>query len=96
MHQRMQKKILFSLFIIFNFSVFGQQTGNISGTITDKKDNSELIGVSVLIKGTSFGAATDLNGKFTIKNDKNKNNVVIYFGDLLNIASDAIFFQRIS
>ncbi len=46
------------------------KTGIIQGIIKDKKDNSELIGVSVLIKGTSFGAATDVNGKFSIKNIK--------------------------
>ncbi|MFN7312621.1 MAG: TonB-dependent receptor [Bacteroidota bacterium] len=43
-------------------------TGTITGIIKDKADNSALIGVSVLIKGTSFGAATDINGKFVIKN----------------------------
>ncbi|MCU0443083.1 MAG: TonB-dependent receptor [Bacteroidia bacterium] len=46
------------------------QTATITGTIRDKKDNSELIGVTVLIKGTSLGAATDMNGQFTIKNIK--------------------------
>ncbi|MCU0423678.1 MAG: TonB-dependent receptor [Bacteroidia bacterium] len=43
-------------------------TGIITGVVKDKADNSELIGVSVLIKGTSFGATTDANGKFIIKN----------------------------
>ncbi len=56
-----------------SLAAFSQQTttattATITGVIKDKKDNSELIGVSVLIKGTSFGAATDLNGRFTIKN----------------------------
>src|SRR5688572_24704585 len=46
------------------------QTATIQGLVKDKKDRSELIGVSVLIKGTSFGAATDLNGRFIIRNVK--------------------------
>ena len=61
---------LFLFFVIGN--LFSQQvlaqTGIISGTVKDKKDNSELIGVNVLLKGTSLGAVTDVNGKFTIKN----------------------------
>jgi outer membrane receptor protein involved in Fe transport len=64
------------LFIVFLLSILSlhikaqQTTATITGVIKDKKDNSELIGVSVLIKGTSFGAATDINGRFTIKNVK--------------------------
>jgi len=64
------------LLIVFLLSILSlhikaqQTTATITGVIKDKKDNSELIGVSVLIKGTSFGAATDVNGRFSIKNVK--------------------------
>ncbi len=54
--------------VLLNTASAQTNTGIIIGTVKDKTDNSELIGVSVLIKGTSFGAATDVNGKFTIKN----------------------------
>jgi outer membrane receptor protein involved in Fe transport len=50
--------------------VQAQNTAVITGTIRDKKDNSELIGVNVLIQGTSLGAVTDVNGKFAIRNIK--------------------------
>lgn len=40
------------------------------GRIIDKKDQSELIGVTVLIKGTSFGTTTDAFGKFLLKGIK--------------------------
>lgn len=46
------------------------QTATLTGTVKDKKDNAELIGVNVIIKGTSLGAVTDVNGKFVIKNIK--------------------------
>ena len=59
---------LFLYFISIPFLVTSQNTGTITGTIKDKKDNSELIGVNVIIKGTSLGAASDLNGKYIIKN----------------------------
>lgn len=47
-----------------------QTTATISGKVTDRKDQSELIGVTVLIKGTSFGTATDARGRFSIKGIK--------------------------
>jgi len=42
------------------------QTGKISGTVTDKKTGETLIGVTVKIKGTTKGMATDVNGKYSI------------------------------
>ena len=42
------------------------QTKVITGKVTDAKDNSPLIGVSVLGTGTSGGAATDVNGEYKI------------------------------
>lgn len=50
--------------------VWGQTTATLTGKVIDKKEQSELPGVTVLIKGTSFGTATDANGKFQIKNIK--------------------------
>lgn len=43
-------------------------TGKIAGKVVDKKTGEELIGVTVIIEGTSFGAATDFEGKFIIGN----------------------------
>lgn len=44
------------------------QTGTIKGTIIDSKTNEPLIGASVLVEGTSLGAASDLDGRFVINN----------------------------
>ena len=44
--------------------VFGQAT--LKGTITDSTNNEFLIGVNVVVIGTSLGAATDIDGKFLI------------------------------
>ncbi|MCH7409340.1 TonB-dependent receptor [Belliella sp. DSM 111904] len=38
----------------------------ISGTVTDKDDNSTLPGVNVVIKGTNNGTVTDIDGAYTI------------------------------
>lgn len=57
----------FALFLLlFSAQAVFAQSGAITGTVTDKDDGSPLPGVNVIIKGTSFGAATDFDGKFRI------------------------------
>ncbi len=63
----MKKFLLFGLFLLSSFTVFAQ-TGKISGTVTDASTGETLIGVNVMIEGTMFGAATDLDGFFAILN----------------------------
>lgn len=62
--------LLISSLSLFFFSVTAgfAQTGTIRGTIVDAKTNEPLIGASVLIEGTSNGAAADLDGNFAIQN----------------------------
>jgi len=42
------------------------QTGTIRGTVRDQQTQEPVIGASVGVEGTSIGAATDLDGTFTI------------------------------
>ncbi|MBO9733148.1 MAG: TonB-dependent receptor [Chitinophaga sp.] len=48
----------------------------ISGTVSSTKDKSVVPGASVLVKGTSRGAATNEDGHFTIKVPADKNILV--------------------
>jgi outer membrane receptor protein involved in Fe transport len=41
-------------------------TGKIAGTITDKKTGESQPAVNIVVLGTSLGAATDINGEYTI------------------------------
>lgn len=43
-------------------------TGQIVGTVLDERTGEPLIGASVLIEGTSVGAACDIDGRYTIRN----------------------------
>ncbi len=47
---------------------FGQGTGTIKGTVYDKTTKDELPGANVVVKGTSVGTSTNLDGGFVIKN----------------------------
>jgi len=46
--------------------LYAQKTGVITGRIIDKKTNQGLAGVNVIVKGTYYGAATNLEGQFYI------------------------------
>ena len=59
--------IVCTLFI--SVSAFAQN-GSITGKITDYKTKEGLIGANVVIQGTAVGAATDIDGSYTIANLK--------------------------
>jgi Ca-activated chloride channel homolog len=52
--------------LIFITTPLWAQTGKIRGTVTDIVSGDPIIGASVVIDGTSQGAAADLNGMFVI------------------------------
>jgi len=48
--------------------VWGGSSGKLTGHIVDKKSNEPLIGVNIIIQGTTMGSATDFEGYFVIIN----------------------------
>lgn len=64
----MIKRLTFLFLIINSFIIYSQSTGNISGIVKDASNGDALPGVNVILKGTYYGAATDINGKFRINN----------------------------
>ncbi|MCH8170756.1 MAG: TonB-dependent receptor [Bacteroidetes bacterium] len=65
----MKRKITILFFLLFlpTFVLAGT-VGKIQGKVTDLQTGETLIGANVLVVGTSFGAATDVDGVFTINN----------------------------
>jgi iron complex outermembrane receptor protein len=55
----------FSFLIAIIFSGFAQER-SVSGRVTSPEDDMGMPGVSVLVKGSTNGAVTDLNGTYTI------------------------------
>lgn len=50
-----------------NLNSVDKITATITGTVTGSGDGEPLIGVNVLIQGTSTGTVTDLDGKYSIE-----------------------------
>lgn len=57
------------------------QNNNISGVIVDA-NGDPIIGASVVVKGTSKGVVTDLDGRFTLKDMKEATLTISYVGFL--------------
>ncbi|MDR6966651.1 outer membrane receptor protein involved in Fe transport [Flavobacterium arsenatis] len=59
------KFLIITLFICF--ISFAQNKGTVSGTITDKDLNNEVLPfANVMVKGTTIGVSTDMDGKYSL------------------------------
>lgn len=54
--------------LVLSIEAFAGDTGKLAGTVVDAATKEPLIGASVLVIGTSLGAATDMDGHFVILN----------------------------
>ncbi|MEN3324751.1 TonB-dependent receptor [Mariniflexile soesokkakense] len=70
-----KKLFLLTLFALLSIVVQGQ----ISGTITDQADGMPLPGVSIVVAGTTKGAATDFDGNYTLDNVASDATLVISY-----------------
>src|SRR5659263_64260 len=72
------KKLLFLVMMLsVAGSLFAQRT--VEGTVTDAESGEILIGVTVLIKGTTTGVATDINGRYRLVSAQlTASSVIVY------------------
>ena len=72
------------LLSIGSFPVIAQ-TGTVTGTVLDSDNQDILIGATVVIKGTTKGATTDINGKFILSGlDAGNQTVVVSYVGYVN------------
>ena len=69
MSKRFFISIILSLLAVLLFGACSM-AASISGTVTDAKTGEGLIGVTVMVKGTYYGASSDFAGRFKITNMK--------------------------
>ncbi len=72
--------LLIVLFTICTLGAFAQQT--VTGYVFTADNREPILGATVMATGTKIGAATDINGKFTLTNVPNtaRSVVVSYVG----------------
>ena len=68
--------LLFTFFLFCSTSLYAQV--DVKGKILDEKGES-LIGVSVKVKGTTFGTTTNGNGEFSLRTPKSNSILEISY-----------------
>jgi len=76
----MRKFTLMLLILLFaGLQIALAQKKTISGVITSKDDGATIPGVTVLVKGTTVGTTSDINGKYLIVVPERSNTLVFSF-----------------
>ncbi len=76
----MRKITIMLAFLLFvGLSFASAQTKTISGTVTSADNGSAIPGVTVLVKGTTNGTVTDVNGKYSLQVKNSATTLVFSF-----------------
>jgi TonB-linked SusC/RagA family outer membrane protein len=76
----MRKFTLFlALMFFIGMQVVQAQTSTVTGTVTNAEDGSTIPGVSVVVKGTTFGTTTDLQGKYSLNVPPDAQSLIFSF-----------------
>ena len=63
--KRPLRQLLVAMLCLMSFTAIGQRT--LSGTVTAASSGETLIGVNILIKGTTTGTVTDFDGNYSLE-----------------------------
>ncbi|MCR8894762.1 TonB-dependent receptor [Bacteroides sp. ET336] len=65
----MKRKLMLLMTCLFiGIGLVNAQVSKVTGTVTSHEDGLPVVGASVLVKGTTVGTVTDIDGNFTITN----------------------------
>jgi TonB-linked SusC/RagA family outer membrane protein len=81
----MKQKLTVVLLLCFVFGLqylFAQQTLLASGNIVSEDDGEPLIGAAIIVKGTTVGTTTDIDGNFSLNVPPNATLQISYVGML--------------
>ncbi len=71
MNWKKTRKVASLVLLFVLFGLVSHAQGTITGTISDDDTGETLIGASVVIKGTTTGTTTDIDGNFSLKVNQN-------------------------
>ena len=60
--------MLLMTYLFIGIGLVNAQVSKVTGTVTSHEDGLPVVGASVLVKGTTVGTVTDIDGNFTITN----------------------------
>ncbi|HPW67483.1 MAG TPA: carboxypeptidase-like regulatory domain-containing protein, partial [Salinivirgaceae bacterium] len=71
--------VLIFLLTFLPLSLLCQRTTTIGGKVIYAGDNQPLIGVTIMVKGSSVGTTTDVNGNYSLRNISSDATLVFSF-----------------
>ena len=82
----MKLKIATAIYLLlFSFVLFAQQQVTVTGTVTEEATGYPAIGVTVLVKGTTIGTVTDMDGNYTLNNVPTNATIIFSYIGMLTI-----------
>ncbi|MBO5080878.1 MAG: TonB-dependent receptor [Bacteroidaceae bacterium] len=63
-----RKLMLLMACIVMGIGLVNAQISKVTGTVISEEDGLPVVGASILVKGTTTGTVTDMDGKFTLTN----------------------------
>lgn len=86
------RKLTFLLACLFLIGVglVNAQSRTIAGTVISVEDEQPVIGASVMVKGTTLGTITDVNGRFSISLPTNSKTLVVSYIGMKTVELDAV------
>ena len=75
----MKKLTMFLIAVMTCLGIYAQDI-KVTGTVVSATDGEPLIGATVMVKGSTSGAATDIDGKFSVNAKKGSTLIVSYVG----------------
>lgn len=73
-----RKLFLLSILFIFSVSAFAQKQ-LVSGVVKDSISGETVVGANIVLKGTTTGTVSDINGKFSLELDRGKYTLQVSF-----------------
>ena len=61
-----QRMTLFMAILLIGIGLSNAQVSQVTGNVMSEEDGLPVVGASVLVKGTTVGTVTDIDGNFTI------------------------------
>lgn len=73
----MKKVMLFMALLFIGIGLVNAQVSQVTGTVVSAEDGLPVVGASVLVKGTTVGTVTDIDGNFTISGVPEEGKVIV-------------------
>ena len=69
--------MLLMALLVISIGLATAQTSKVTGVVTSEEDGLPVVGASVVVKGTTVGTVTDIDGKFTLTNVPTSSKIIV-------------------